>query len=71
MNSTSTATPENASPDDTSAEIMKVPSETEQVISELFNLKLTLKNPQASSLKKQLASKRYDKILKKLMRGFK
>lgn len=70
MDSTITATPEDKSPNDTSAEVMKVPSETEQLISELFNLKLTLKNPEASSLKKQLASKRYDKILKKLTRNF-
>lgn len=70
MNNQSTVV-ETAPDNDTSgAEFMTHDNETKNLVMKLFELKAVMKSKESSQLKKELAKKKYDKMLLNIVKGY-
>lgn len=73
MDNKSTAGPQYRPENDTSsgAEFMTHDNETKNLVMKLFELKAVMKSKESSQLKKELAKKKYDKMLLNIVKGHK
>jgi hypothetical protein len=71
MNTHNTVTPEKAPENDTSgAEFITHDQTTKNLVVKLFELKAIMKSKDSSQLKKELAKKKYDKMLMNIVKGY-
>jgi len=73
MNDESTVGPQFRPENDTSsgAEFMTHDNHTKHLVMKLFELKAIMKSKDSSQLKKELATKKYDKMLSNIVKGYK
>lgn len=71
MNTQSTVVENRPDNDTSGAEFMTHDNETKNLVMKLFELKAIMKSKDSSRLKKELAKKKYNKMLNNILKGYK